>query len=186
MSTFPNSRLRIAGDLFRFTRLTDLLRPFEVNEYEEQTPLPPRFHAGDALQVEVAIFNDGVLLTDLSPFHRLTLTIKPLAPETLADTAAGQATNTAPHRGPAGNVKPLLIKSLGSGSFNTSLTPAQWDTKAADKAHAIITLDSGSSALTSGERWLALIAESADGQARTLAAGTVQILGGGATFNTPV
>lgn len=182
MSTLPKSRIRIAGDLFRFNRLIDQLRPTQINQYEEEVPLIPRFHGADSLQVEVAVFNDGTLLADLSPIAELELVIKPLS---AADNAVFDYDEPNPDalRGPASNIAPIVCKRIGSEHFNAALTENQWQSKAADMAHAIITLDSEEAALSPGERWLSLIALGSDGQARTLAAGPVLILGGGATFN---
>lgn len=182
MSTLPKSRIRIAGDLFRFNRLVDQLRPSQTNQFEEEIPLVPRFHGADSLQVEVAVFNDGALLKDLTAIDQLELVIKPLraidaAKVDLDDPNPDQA------RGPASNVAPIICKRIGSEHFNSALSESQWQSNVANMAHAIIALDSEEAALSPGERWLSLIALGTDGQARTLAAGPVLILGGGPTYN---
>lgn len=172
MPTLPKARLRIAADLFHFEDFTDLLRSDAIDYI-------PKLRAGEDCQLEIAFFDDGVLL-DPSTISSLQLEIKPMRasiPETF-DEAEEAAIDL---RAPELPTAPLLLKTLDGSALNASLTATEWDSLAADKAHAIIALTAAETALAAGDRWLTLSLQTADTPAisRTASAGRLRILGGG-------
>ncbi|MGE9296386.1 MAG: hypothetical protein ACQKBV_08895 [Puniceicoccales bacterium] len=173
MSTFPRSRIRIAADLFHFDNFTDALRA-DISGYT------PKFRAGDDVQFEIALFNDGSLLTDFSGVSSLHLEIKPLGPE---DNPA-YATDLEYEqelRGPGTEVTPIRSKALAASELNTTLTLPNWEDASPEHAHAIIVLSSAEANLAPGDRWLTLAVTTTGfpTQTRTIAAGPIRILGGG-------
>lgn len=179
MSTIPRSRIRIAADLFNYDDLSDALR-------SDGEPFIPKLRAGDDAQFEIALFNDGALLTNLSGIASVQLEIKPMhaeAPEAF-DQDDYEAFDL---RGPGADTAPIRVKTLAASELNADLTLIDWDTLAPDHAHAVITLDSAETRLAPGDRWLTLSLTTTDSPARTrtIAAGRLRILGGGASQGAP-
>lgn len=179
MSTLPRARIRIAADLFHFDNFADLLR-------SDITGYIPKLRAGDDAQFEIALFNDGELLTDLSGISTLHLEIKPLHAE------AQPAFNADDYedydlRGPAADVSPIREKTVDAASLNDTLTPTEWDSLEPSLAHTVITLDAAETNLAPGDRWLTLAVTTTDtpAQTRTIAAGRIRILGGGRSQGAP-
>jgi len=169
MPTLPKARLRIAADLFHFEDFTDLLRSDTIDYI-------PKLRAGEDCQLEIAFFDD----LDPSTISSLQLEIKPMRasiPETF-DEAEEAAIDL---RAPELPTAPVLLKTLDGSALNASLTATEWDSLAADKAHAIIALTAADMALAAGDRWLTLSLQTTDTPAitRTASAGRLRILGGG-------
>jgi len=179
MSTLPRARIRIAADLFRFDDFTDTLR-------SDDPEFIPKLRAGDDSQFEIALFNNGALLNDLSGISSIHLEIKPLhaEPEPAFDLDDYEEFDL---RGPAPNVEPIREKTIAAEDLNAALTLTEWDSLAADKAHAIITLDAAETNLAPGDRWLTLAVTTNDApaQTRTIAAGRLRIFGGGRSQGQP-
>ncbi|GHC07024.1 LamG domain-containing protein [Cerasicoccus arenae] len=180
MSTFPRARIRIAADMFQFENFADELR-------SGLSGFIPKLRAGDDAQFEIALFNDGELLTDLSGISSLHLEIKPLHAE--AEPAFidddGEDYDL---RGPSSQAVSIRSKTIAASEMNAALTLTQWESLSADQAHAIVTLDAPQTNLAPGDRWLTIAVTTNDSpaQTRTVAAGRIRILGGGRSSSEPV
>lgn len=179
MSTIPRCRIRIAADLFKFDNFSDALRG-------DESSFIPKLRAGDDAQFEIALFNDGVLLTDLSGIESIRLEIKPMHDEA-SDSFDPDDYEDYDLRGPAVGVVPIREKTLPAAELNATLTQSDWDALEPEDAHAVITLDATETNLAPGDRWVSIVITTSDqpSQIRTIAAGRLRILGGGASQGAP-
>lgn len=133
--------------------------------------------AGDAARLEVALLDASGAPLPLNGIAALTLEIKAAATE--AVTVNG---DTEIHYfAPALTTAPLLQKTLAAAELTAGLTQSAWAAAAPDAAQAVFLLSSDETALAPGRRWLTLSLVPADAPeaTRTLAAGEIEVLGGG-------
>ncbi|MDP0496144.1 MAG: LamG-like jellyroll fold domain-containing protein [Verrucomicrobiota bacterium JB024] len=173
MSTFPKTRIRIAADLFSYTAFGDVLRAAE-DDYR------PKFRAGDDIQFEIGLFNNGELL-DLSGIAAVTLEIKPLDSELTERFDEDDDADNYDLRGPDLNLTPIRSKTLSASELNATLTKSGWDSNASEQCHALIALSSAESNIAAGDRWLSIgiVTGDSPGRIRTVCAGPIRVLGGG-------
>lgn len=176
MNTLNAFRIRIAADITKTDPATDQLRSDEAD-----TQL--QFRAGDPVRIELAMLADNALV-DITSVAQVTLEIKP------ADTRTqeAEATSVTTFVAPPTATRPIIRVTVPAAELNPALTQVQWENGDADAAHAIIRLDSDTTRLATGMRWLSIgvITTDAPEQERTVASGPVRILGGGiATDSQP-
>ncbi|MEO0796513.1 MAG: LamG domain-containing protein [Verrucomicrobiota bacterium] len=179
MSLIQPARIRIAADLFKFDSITDQLRS-DIPDFI------PKIRSGDTTQIEIAFFNDGLLLSDLSSIERIVVEIKPMHTEQPQDFDV-DTFEEIDLRGPAADIAPIVQKTMSASAIDSTLTLEEWDSLAEDRAHSVITFDSSDTALAPGDRWLTISVtlNGSESRVRTVAAGPIRILGGGQSQLSP-
>lgn len=165
MPTFARHRIRIKADPSNAQGL--------LNEYSGATP---HIYRARAVQFDIGIFYDNVLVDDISNLTSVTAEVKALNADGSIDTDSA----------------PLASKTLSAASLDPTLDAATWQSKA--KQHAAIPFTSVETALSmSGavlnklNLGLIITALTTDGERLTLCVGIIQLEedGGVTSADTP-
>jgi hypothetical protein len=157
MSTLGRTSIRIAGDAANFDA------PLDVN-----SRATPMFWAGNDIQFEIAVFDDGVLQS-----------VANLASVTVEIRAPGPGGSA-----PDPSSSPLMSGTVDAGCLNDTVTLETWND--GSQQQALIAFSSTQTNIAAGAQWMTLwvITNDDPGRVITLAAGPIRVLEDGAGLTT--